>query len=104
MVKPTSRALSPQRPTDTPDLFSIASSPKSGVGGCSPTFPPIAVRIEQARRMIGISRTKLYELIGTGEVETIKLGRATLLLVESLRALVERRRLAPNAGSAAPGL
>jgi len=54
--------------------------------------------------MIGISRTKLYELIGTGEVETIKLGRATLVLVESLRALVERRRLAPNAGSAAPGL
>ena len=98
MVKPTAPVVSPQRPTDTPDLFSIASLP--GVDGCSHAFPPIAIRIEQATRMMGISRTKLYELIGAGEVETIKLGRATLVLVESLRALVERRRPAPNAGSA----
>ena len=92
MVKPTSRALSPQHPTDTPNLFTIAPSPSSGIGGCSHTFPPITVRIDQAGRMIGISRTKLYELIGAGEVETIKLGRATLVIVESLRALVQRRR------------
>ncbi len=48
--------------------------------------------------MIGISRSKLYELIGAGEVETVKLGSATLVIVDSLRALVERRRRpAPDA-------
>ena len=42
--------------------------------------------------MLGIGRSKVYELIGTGELETIKLGSATLILVESITALVERRR------------
>jgi len=42
--------------------------------------------------MIGISRSKLYELISAGEVETVKLGSVTLVLVDSLRALVERQR------------
>lgn len=42
--------------------------------------------------MLGISRFKLYELIGEGEIETIKLGNATLIIAESMLALVERRR------------
>ena len=40
--------------------------------------------------MIGIGRTKLYELISTGDLETIKIGRATLITMRSLRKLIER--------------
>jgi excisionase family DNA binding protein len=53
---------------------------------------PIAVRIPQAAKMIGIGRSKLYELIGKGEIETVKLGSATLVAVKSLHALMERHK------------
>ena len=55
-------------------------------------LPQLTVRIADAVTMLGIGRSKVYELIGTGELETIKLGSATLILVESITALVERRR------------
>jgi hypothetical protein len=54
---------------------------------------PLCVRVNVAARMIGIGRTKLYELIGNGEVETIKVGKATLVLTASLNAMIERRRV-----------
>lgn len=35
---------------------------------------PLAVRIPDAVRMTGIGRSKLYELIASGDLETIKIG------------------------------
>ena len=46
---------------------------------------PITVRIKDACRMTGIGRSKLYELIDTGEIETFKVGTMTLIPVESIR-------------------
>ncbi len=54
---------------------------------------PLCLRIPAAIAFVGISRSKLYDLIASGEVETVKLGSATLVLTESLRALVEARRV-----------
>lgn len=54
---------------------------------------PICVRVNDAARMIGIGRTKLYELIATGEVETVKIGKATRITTASLRGLVDRQRV-----------
>ena len=42
--------------------------------------------------MIGVGRTKLYELIAAGEVETVKLGKATRITTASLHDLVRRQR------------
>ncbi len=53
---------------------------------------PITVRIAEAMRLTGIRRSKLYELIASGEIETVKIGRCTLVPVASLHALVERAR------------
>ena len=53
---------------------------------------PICVRINDAARMIGVGRTKLYELISSGELETVKIGKATRVTTASLYKLVERRR------------
>ena len=53
---------------------------------------PICVRVNDAARMIGVGRTKLYELISSGELETIKLGKATRVTTASLHKLVERHR------------
>ncbi len=41
--------------------------------------------------MIGAGRTKLYELIADGEVETVKLGKSTRLITASLNRLVMRQ-------------
>ena len=53
---------------------------------------PICVRGNDAARMIGIGRTKLYELISSGELETVKIGKATRITTASLPRLVERHR------------
>lgn len=53
---------------------------------------PITVRIPRAMEMLGIGRSKLYELISEGEVDTIKCGSATLVVVTSLKAFVYRQR------------
>lgn len=54
----------------------------------------LTVRIPTAAEMLGIGRSKLYELMGAGEIEAIKIGKATLIVVESLERFVERRRAA----------
>jgi len=53
---------------------------------------PICVRVDDAARMIGVGRTKLYELISSGELETVKIGKATRITTASLHKLVERHR------------
>ena len=52
---------------------------------------PICVRINDAARMIGVGRTKLYELISSGELETLKIGHVTRVTTASLRELVRRK-------------
>lgn len=57
-----------------------------------PPIDPICVKINDAARMIGVGRTKLYELIASGEVETVKLGKSTRVITASLHRLVMRQR------------
>ena len=54
----------------------------------TPQVAPITVRIPDACRMIGIGRSKMYELIQEGRIEIVKLGTSTLVVVESLNALI----------------
>ncbi len=51
--------------------------------------PVITVRI---LRVTGIGRSKLYELIGCGDIEMIKVGAIPLIPIESLRQFIERCR------------
>jgi len=53
---------------------------------------PICLRVNDAARMIGVGRTKLYALIAAGEVEMVKLGKATRITTASLHDLITRRR------------
>jgi len=53
---------------------------------------PITVRIPDAIRMTGLGRSKLYELISSGDIETVKIGRCTLIPVESLYRLIDNAR------------
>lgn len=53
---------------------------------------PISMRVPDACRFTGISRSTLYLLIARGEVEIVKMGAATLVLTDSLRELIQRQR------------
>lgn len=48
---------------------------------------PLTVRISTAVQLTGISRSRLYELIQSGDLETAKVGRSTLIPYKSLKAL-----------------
>jgi len=60
-----------------------------------PPIEPISVRIPGAVSMTGLSRSRIYELIKSGDIEFVKVGSSTLILVESLRAFIQRRRAEP---------
>ena len=51
-------------------------------------LPMLAVRVSDATRLTGIGKTKLFELIADGTLETTCVGRR-LILYRSLRRLVE---------------
>ena len=53
---------------------------------------PITMRVPDACRYIGVSRSTLYVLIANSEIEIVKLGCSTLVLTESLKALIAKRR------------
>ena len=65
--------------------------PRASAAGAAPLpVEPLTVRIPVAIQLTGIGRSKLYELIKSGDVETVKIGTATLVTMASLRRLVER--------------
>ncbi len=49
---------------------------------------PISVRVPVAVQLTGIGRSKLYELIADGQLETVKIGASRLILVSSLKQLI----------------
>lgn len=51
------------------------------------TLKPITITINEALRVSGLGRTKLYELIGSGTLKTITIGRRRLVVYASLEAL-----------------
>mgnify|MGYP001221039153 CR=1 FL=1 len=53
---------------------------------------PICVRVNDAARMIGIGRTKLYELISSGELETVKIGKIAKFKIHHHSYLLSERR------------
>jgi excisionase family DNA binding protein len=50
--------------------------------------PKLAFTIAEACHAIGISRSKLYELIGEGQVQARKIGSRTIIPADSLQKLV----------------
>ncbi|HKY81625.1 MAG TPA: helix-turn-helix domain-containing protein [Sphingobium sp.] len=49
---------------------------------------PITVTIEGTRKATGLGTTKIYQLVRTGKLQTVKVGRRTLIKTDSIRALV----------------
>ena len=50
--------------------------------------PTENISIGEAVRLFGIGRTKLYELINSGDIQAVKLGRRTLIRAQSARSFI----------------
>ena len=57
---------------------------------------PLTVRISTAVRITGLSRSRIYELIQSGDLDAVKVGRATLIQYGSLKALTAASREAQD--------
>ncbi|PHR18168.1 MAG: excisionase [Sphingopyxis sp.] len=67
--------------------------PRSGHPFCEANLPePISMRVNDACRFPGISHSTLYLLNASGEIEMIKLGASTLVVTESLRRFINKKR------------
>ncbi|TVR25379.1 MAG: DNA-binding protein [Nitriliruptor sp.] len=58
-------------------------------------------RINEASEVSSISRSRLYELMASGELESVKLGSTRLIPHAALEAFVARLRSGAGAGEAA---
>ena len=54
----------------------------------------LLVTVEEAARLLGIGRTTMFELIGSGKVKSIRLGRRRLIARTSLESFVDGLSLA----------
>lgn len=50
---------------------------------------PLLISVQEAARTLSVGRTSIYQLIKSGELETMKLGRRRLITIQSLRRLTE---------------
>jgi hypothetical protein len=55
----------------------------------------ITATIPEFRRLSGISRSRIYELLDVGDLESIHIGARRLVVIDSYRRLIERQRGAP---------
>jgi excisionase family DNA binding protein len=53
----------------------------------------LAYGIDKAAEAISLSRARLYELIGTGEIGVCKVGKRTIIPATELTAFLDRHRV-----------
>lgn len=83
------RKPEPRVPDPRPEPEGLELAPTT-----RPSPAPLCVRIPAAAKMLGIGRTKVYQLINRGELEIIKLDDSVLIPVRSLEAFVARHSVA----------
>jgi excisionase family DNA binding protein len=52
---------------------------------------PLLVRVEEAARILSLSRSTIYEMMDSGELPSVRWGAARRIPMAALRAWVERQ-------------
>lgn len=50
---------------------------------------PVAYSVSDALKLVGISRTKFYALVGTGEIKVRKIGNRSIVLARDLNTWLD---------------
>ena len=66
----------------------MSDSPATTVAPAPTVREPLAYSIPQALELVPIGRSSLYELIGSGQLRTVKLNGRRLIPRDALEALV----------------
>ncbi len=61
---------------------------------------PLLYRPEDAATVLGIGRSKFWELITAGEIETVRIGRSRRVPAQALEEYVGRLRTGVSKGAA----
>jgi hypothetical protein len=77
--------------------MSIETAGLGELGGEALHRAPLLMSVADAKHMLCVGHTKIYELIGAGEIEAVKIGAKTCIVVASAVAFVERLRDAAKA-------
>jgi excisionase family DNA binding protein len=64
------------------------------IAGAEIVMEPIAISVADTIKALSLGRTKIYELINDGRLTTFKVGRRTLVKVDSIHALANIREQA----------
>jgi excisionase family DNA binding protein len=59
---------------------------------------PLAYGLEDAANAVGLSRSRIYELIAAGEIVPCKVGNRTIIPIAELAAFLDRHRADRAAG------
>ena len=60
----------------------------------------LLVGVEEAAAILSLGRSKAFELVAAGEIESLKVGRRRLIPVQALDTYVQRQREIQAAGAA----
>jgi excisionase family DNA binding protein len=52
----------------------------------------LLLTIVEAARVLSIGRTTMYELVGSGEIDVVHIGRSARVPVDALEEFVDRQR------------
>lgn len=55
----------------------------------------LALSVDEAQEAIGLGKTKIYQLIGSGELKARKIGKRTLILKDDLEAFLSNLEAIP---------
>lgn len=87
---PQSKARAPRlMRLDANQIETIAEIVAQKLSNASARPAPRLVSINEACALLGLGRSSVYRLIGDGQLEYAKIGRRTLVRVESIQALTE---------------
>lgn len=57
---------------------------------------PLLLRVDEAAEALALSRTKVYELMASGELESVNFGRCRRIPMDALRSLIASVGVAPQ--------
>ncbi|MFN8480187.1 MAG: helix-turn-helix domain-containing protein [Kouleothrix sp.] len=67
-----------------------------------PAIEPLLVRVEEAARILSLSRSTIYEMMDSGELPSVRWGAARRIPMAALRAWVEQQICATPYGVQVP--
>ena len=73
----------------------MGTNSSTTLGRTDERFDTLLLTVPEAAKALALGRTKVYELIGAGEIEVIHIGRAVRVPAEAVTGFVARKRRAP---------